>query len=161
MRSRSWGIWNSDKNDWVRNQDGSAIAFSRRFNAAYHMRREIVGRKRDPESNRLRKAIRIEPIPRALSVNPSDDPAMNWLRSAHPEFFGSPTNQGLAAIITEELGEYLHRFKPVDRVSIIAGIIALQYRMGTAAIQSVRDPEARHMADILVANHQAEKSKKK
>jgi len=79
----------------------------------------------------------------------SQDGAMEYLRANHPEFFEDATTRNLAAMIVVEMAEELVKLSKVERVSVIATTIGLMYKMGTAAIKSIRD-DNRNMAQICV-----------
>lgn len=86
--------------------------------------------------------------------------AMDYLRRRHPEFFQCPEKQALAAIIIREIGEEIGRLDPVSQTSIVAGIMSLQYRMGTAALKSIRDPQERSMTEIFIESDKHEQSQR-
>ena len=74
---------------------------------------------------------------------------MEYLRANHPEFFEDVTTRNLAAMIVVEMAEELVKLSKVERVSVIATTIGLMYKMGTAALKSIRD-DNRNMAQICV-----------
>jgi hypothetical protein len=74
---------------------------------------------------------------------------MEWLRRRHPEFFNDVETRRVAAAVVRSMADELVPLSPLRRASIVAGVIALMYKMGTAAIKSVGDPEGRKMGRIF------------
>lgn len=91
-----------------------------------------------------------------LATELTQEKAMDYLRSNHPEFFESETMKGIAAIIVLELSEELAKHEVVERASIIAAIITLMYSMGSAAVKSIRDDGKREMGEIFIKDYNHE-----
>jgi hypothetical protein len=87
----------------------------------------------------------------------SQKEAMEYLRANHPQFFDDPQMRGLAATVIMELHEELAALSTVQRTSVIAGTIALMYRMGSAALKTIRDEQERSMARICVESYRPNK----
>jgi hypothetical protein len=85
-----------------------------------------------------------------------EEAAMECLRRNHPEFFADPTFRDLAAVILSEMGDELAKHGPVERSTMIAVIISLMYRMGTAALKTTRDEQERDMGRIFVDTYRSE-----
>ena len=64
--------------------------------------------------------------------------AMKYLRAVNPKFFNDPDIRDLAVMIVLELGDEMKGMSPVKVTSLIAGIQALMYNMGKAAVQSIK-----------------------
>ena len=73
--------------------------------------------------------------------------ALAALREQYPEFFNDKDIKEIAAIIIEEMGDELKELSPIQQATMIAFIINMMYRMGTAALKSV------HGQDIGMARH--------
>ena len=96
-------------------------------------------------------AVRVERI-----VSPIDETeALEYLRENHPEFFESESSRELAAVIVLEMADELAKHGGVERSGMIAAVMALMYRMGTAALKTIRDEKHRGMARILVDDYRA------
>ena len=78
---------------------------------------------------------------------------MEYLRANHPQFFDDPQMRGLAAMVIMEMHEELAALSPVQKTSVIAGTIGLMYRMGSAALKTIRDEQERSMARICVESY--------
>jgi hypothetical protein len=80
---------------------------------------------------------------------------MEYLRAVNPKFFNDPDIRDLAVMIVLELGDEMKGMSPVKVTSLVAGIQALMYRMGTAAIQSIKG--GRKMTRRCVDNYKKQR----
>ncbi len=98
----------------------------------------------------------------ALPPLSPEEKQMAELRRAHPEFFADEVSAGIAAVIIEEMGDYLTKHGPVERVGMLACIMSLMFRMATAGIKSSSLRDGRKcMQRIFVEDHLAAKRKEK
>lgn len=80
------------------------------------------------------------------------------LRKSHPEFFADDDTRKLVAIIVLEMGDTLAQHPVVERIGMIANIVALMYQMAKAAIVGIHDPEERSIAQIFIADYRKKQS---
>jgi hypothetical protein len=85
--------------------------------------------------------------------------AIAYLQKEHPEFFANPVSQGIAAIIIAEFPDELAKLSPVQRTGMLAGIMALMFDMGAAALKALHDPRKRGMAKIFIATKRRQEAK--
>ena len=82
--------------------------------------------------------------------------ALAYLRENNPSFFKNDTTAELCGFVAVELKEYMRGMSAVEVAGFLASVLSLMYRMGTAALKSIRDDKERGMAQLMVEEFRRE-----